>query len=154
MTLPAQGYGNYRRGFNGTVAWEKYPGSGAAGNLAAFSKRDAEFYLPLKFRETYPSVAFKGTEKLGEREVVVLEAPAAGRPKRWYFDTETGLLLRTETRNAQGKVAGSTDYDDYHVVDGVKEPFSIRLLDDDGTDFNIQLTEVRHNVQVAGYVPV
>src|SRR5690349_4332911 len=61
MTLRAQGYGNYRRGFNGKVAWEKYPGSDAAGNLAAFSKRDAEFYLPLKLRETYSNVAFKGT---------------------------------------------------------------------------------------------
>src|SRR5437773_1939390 len=29
MSLLAQGYGNYRRGFNGTVAWEKYPGSAA-----------------------------------------------------------------------------------------------------------------------------
>jgi hypothetical protein len=26
MVLLAQGYGNYRRGFNGMVAWEKYPG--------------------------------------------------------------------------------------------------------------------------------
>jgi hypothetical protein len=26
MVLLAQGYGNYRRGFNGIVAWEKYPG--------------------------------------------------------------------------------------------------------------------------------
>src|SRR5437773_3140151 len=39
MALVAQGFGNYRRGFNGTVAWEKYPGR-AAGNLAAFAKRD------------------------------------------------------------------------------------------------------------------
>jgi predicted aspartyl protease len=149
MVLLAQGFGNYRRGFNGVVAWEKYPGGDNASNLSGFSKRDAEFYLPVRFRETYPNLALQGREKLREREVFVLEAPAAGRPKRWYFDTETGLLLRTETRNAQGKVAGSTDYDDYRGVDGVKEPFSIRLLDDDGTDFNIQLSEVRHNVQIA-----
>lgn len=149
MVLLAQGFGNYRRGFNGLVAWEKYPGSDNAGNLSGFSKRDAEFYLPVRFRETYPNVALKGREQLREREVFVLEAPDAGKPKRWYFDTETGLLLRTETRNAQGKVVGSTDYDDYHEVDGVKEPFRIRLLDDDGTDFNIELSEVRHNVQIA-----
>ena len=149
MVLVAQGYGNYRRGFDGTVAWEKYPGNGNASNLSGFSKRDAEFYLPIKFRETYPSVGLKGREKLRDREVFVLEAPGAGKPKRWYFDAETGLLLRTETRNAQGKVLGSTDYDDYRGVDGVKEPFNIRLLDDDGTDFNIQLSEVQHNVQLS-----
>jgi predicted aspartyl protease len=149
MVIAAQGYGDYRRGFDGTIVWEKYSGDGNAGNLSGFSKRDAEFYLPIKFRETYPRVALKGHEKLREHEVFVLEAPAAGNPRLWYFDAETGLLLRTETRNAQGKVLGLTDYDDYRGVDGVKEPFSIRLLDDDGTDFNIQLSEVRHNVQLS-----
>jgi outer membrane lipoprotein-sorting protein/predicted aspartyl protease len=148
MVLLAQGYGNYRRGFNGTVAWEKYPGSDKGSNLSDFSKRDAEFYLPLKFRETYPNVALKGSEKLGERETSVLEAPAAGNPKRWYFDNKSGLLLRTETRNSSGKALESVDYDDYRMVDGVQEPFSIRLVDRDGTDFNIKLSEVKHNVLI------
>ena len=145
MVLLAQGYGNYRRGFNGTLAWEKYPGSREANNLSGFSKRDAEFYLPLKFRETYPNVTLKGSEKIGEHEALVLEAPAAGNPKRWYFDNQTGLLLRTETRISSGKVLDSVDYDDYRMVEGVQEPFSIRLIDRDGTDFNIKLGEVKHN---------
>ena len=147
MALVAQGYGNYRRGFSGTVAWEKY-GSDRAGNLAGFSTRDAEFYLPIKFHEMYPNVALKGNEKLGERETAVLEAPAAGNPRRWYFDDQSGLLLRTETRNSAGKALDSIDYDDYRAVDGVQEPFSIRLVDRDGTDFNIKLSEVKHNVLI------
>lgn len=146
MVLLAHGYGNYRRGFNGTLAWEKYPGSREANNLSGFSKRDAEFYLPLKFRETYPNVTLKGSDKIGEHESFVLEAPAAGNPKRWYFDNQTGLLLRTEKRNSSGKTLDSVDYDDYRMVEGVQEPFSIRLIDRDGTDFNIKLGEVKHNV--------
>src|ERR1044072_6463724 len=145
MVLVAQGYGNYRRGFNGTVAWEKYPGRDTAGNLSGFSKRDAEFYLPLKFRETFPKVALKDNEKLGERETAVLEAPGEGNPQRWYFDNESGLLLRSETRSLSGKTLESVDYDDYRVVDGVKEPFNIRIVDRDGTDFNIKLSELEHN---------
>jgi outer membrane lipoprotein-sorting protein/predicted aspartyl protease len=148
MVLLAQGYGNYRRGFNGTVAWEKYPGSESASNLSGYSKRDAEFYLPLKFHETYPNVALKDNGKLGEHETTVLEAPAAGSPKRWFFDNNSGLLLRTETRNSSGKVLDSVDYDDYRMVGGVQEPFSIRLVDRDGTDFNIKLSEVKHNILV------
>jgi predicted aspartyl protease len=147
MTLLAEGFGNYRRGFNGTVAWEKYPGS-APGNLAAFAKRDAEFYLPLKFREIYTNVAFKGTAKLCELEAYLLEAPAAGNPKHWYIDRRSGLLLRVETTNAAGKVLESADYGDYRTVDGVQEPFSIRIVDRDGTDFNIKLGEVKHNVLI------
>ena len=145
MVLVAQGYGNYRRGFNGTVAWEKYPGRDSAGNLSGFSKRDAEFYLPLKFRETFSKVALKDNEKLGERETAVLEAPGEGNPKRWYFDNQSGLLLRSETRSLSGKTLESVDYDDYRVVDGVKEPFNIRIVDRDGTDFNIKVSEVEHN---------
>lgn len=148
MVLLAQGYGNYRRGFNGTVAWEKYPGSDIASNLSGISKRDADFYLPLKFRETYPNLALKGRAKLGELETYLLEAPAAGNPKRWYFDSQSGLLLRAETTNSSGKVLESVDYSDYQMVDGVQEPFSIRLLDRDGTDFIIKLNEVRHNVLI------
>src|SRR2546423_9683748 len=148
VTLLAQGSGNYRRGFNGTVAWEKYPGS-AAGNSTAFAKRDAEFYLPLEFRKIYPNVAFKGTAKLGELHTYVLEAPGVGNPKHWYFDRQSGLLLRAETINAAGKVLESVEYSDYRPVDGVQEPFGIRLVDRDGTDFNIKLSEVKHNVLIA-----
>ena len=145
MVLVAQGYGNYRRGFNGTVAWEKYPGRDNANNLSGFSKRDAEFQLPLKFRDTFPKVVLKDNEKLGARETAVLEVPGEGNPKRWYFDIESGLLLRSETRTTSGKILESVDYDDYRIVDGVKEPFSIRIVDRDGTDFNIKLSEVEHN---------
>ena len=148
MVLLAQGYGNYRRGFNGTVAWEKYPGRDSASNLSSFSKRDAEFYLPLKFRETYPNATLKGSEVLNQHETFVLEAPAAGNPKRWYFDHKSGLLLRTETRDSSGKTLDSVDYDNYSLVDSIQEPFSIRLIDRDGTDFNIKLSEVKHNVLI------
>lgn len=148
MVLLAQGYGNYRRGFNGSVAWEKYPGSDSAGNLSSLSKRDAEFYLPLRFRETYPNVTLKGSEILNGHETFVLEAPAAGNPKRWYFNSKSGLLLRAETRNSSGKTLDSVDYDNYGMVDGVQEPFSIRLVDRDGTDFNIKLSEVKHNILI------
>src|ERR1044071_5876972 len=81
MVLVAQGYGNYRRGFNGTVAWEKYPGRDSASNLSGFSKRDAEFHLPLKFRETFPRLALKDNEKLGERETAYSKRPAKAIPK-------------------------------------------------------------------------
>jgi predicted aspartyl protease len=41
------------------------------------------------------------------------------------------------------------EYSDYRVVDGVQEPFGIRLVDRDNTDFNIKLSEVKHNVLIA-----
>lgn len=110
MILLATGFGNYRRGFNGMVAWERYPGSDEARTISGFTKRDAEFYLPVEFRETFPNIALKGRENFGGHDAYVLEAPRAGNPKRWYFDAQTGLLLRSEVSNANAQVIESVDY--------------------------------------------
>src|SRR5262249_20358135 len=66
MVLLAAGYGNYRRGFDGNKAWELYPGGARSKPFAGFAKRDAEFYLPVRFLELFPNASVKGTDKLNE----------------------------------------------------------------------------------------
>jgi len=78
--------------------------------------------------------------KVDERGAVVLEAPRNGRPRLFYFDTDTGLLLRTEEHDATGKITDAVEYTDYREVDGVKVPFIIYLVQD--VHFTIKLTEV------------
>src|SRR5437773_6500484 len=51
---------------------------------------------------------------------ILLEASRNGSPRRFYFDTVTGLLLRTEEWNAAGKITEAFEYQDYRDVDGVK----------------------------------
>src|SRR5262245_9457346 len=136
--------GNPRTGFNGATAWrEEY---GEAKELTVYPKRDADFYLPLKLRELYPRIELKGKEKLGAREVYRLEAPRLGNPRRWYFDTESGLLLRVETRNSEGNLLSREDYEDYRAVDGIRFPFTIRQLDQDQTETVVKYSEIKHNV--------
>src|SRR5262249_19276546 len=72
----------------------------------------------------------------------------AGRPKRWYFDAASGLLLRTEVRDANGALVKREDYDDFRAVDGVKIPFTIRGIDEDGIEFVVMLDEVKQNVPI------
>jgi hypothetical protein len=48
-----------------------------------------------------------------------------GRPRLFYFDVRTGLLLRVEGHDANGKVTSAVEYQDYREVDGVKVPFII-----------------------------
>lgn len=138
--------GTSRTGFNGVEAWEE--DNGKVQDAPGFIKREADFYFPLKLREVYPRLEFKGIEQIGNTEAYRLEAPRGGSPKRWYFAVSTGLLLRTEVRDAAGKLISSEDYEDYRVVDGVKIAFTTRSLEDN-LNFVIQFTEVKHNVELA-----
>ena len=136
--------GNSREGFNGTVAWAEE--NGEVKDSPDFAKRDADFYLPIRLREIYPKMQLKGKEKIGDIQSYVLEAPRGGNPERWYFDTQTGLLIRTEEMSG-GKLQHRADYEDYRAVDGLLIPFTERRMEE-GLDVIIKYTEVKHNVQI------
>src|SRR5436190_5770184 len=138
--------GNSRTGFNGTIAWEEKRGE--VKDAPGFSKRDADFYLPIKLKEVYPRIDLKGTERIGEREAYLLEAPRGGNPKRWYFDVKTGLLLRMEVRNAAGKVMEREDYQDYRAINGVQYAFTVRAIDENEVLFTINYTDIKLNVAI------
>ncbi len=157
LTVPGQT--TLKEGFDGTVGWQEDPDEGMvnkSGLELGSAIRDADFYQPLKLRTQYPNLALKGTTKLalfkanGERseprDLLVLEAPRNGQPHLFYFDASTGLLLRTEERNAANEVTSATEYDDYREVDGVKVPFLIHHVDD--AHFIIKLAEVKQNVVI------
>ena len=138
--------GSSRTGFNGTAAWEEEDGQ--VKDLSAYPKRDADFYLPIKLAELHPLIEVKAKEKVGGRQAYRLEAPRGGRPKQWYFDSVTGLLIRTEVRDAGGKLVRSQDYEDYRQVDGIRLPFSVREVDEDGTEILITFREIKHKVVI------
>ena len=58
----------------------------------------------------------------------------------------TGLLLRTEERNAANEVTSATEFDDYREVDGVKVPFVIHHVED--AHFVIKFAEVKQNCTI------
>ena len=137
--------GSLRTGFNGTDAWEEE--NGRVKDAPAFVKREADFYFPIKMRELYPRIELKGKERIADAEAYRLEAPRGGNPKRWYFDAETGLLIRTEVRNSAGKLVSSEDYEDYRDIDGVKIAFTTRGQEDN-IAFIIRLDDVKHNLRI------
>jgi carboxyl-terminal processing protease len=131
------GLGVMRRGFTGSYAYEQIPLFGfrqIEGRELADVRLTSELMWPVSLRRLYPTMTFKGAEKMGDAEVFVVEArPAAGHPTTLYFDARTGLLVRKD----------KTYFEDYREVDGVKLPF--RTHD----DFAVTtFTEIRHNVAV------
>jgi CubicO group peptidase (beta-lactamase class C family) len=145
-------------GYDGHVGWEQSDDGVTEKTgleLGSFA-RDSDFYQPLKLRQQYPNLSFKGETKLSlgkgssgkveEHQALVLEAPRAGSPRRFFFDSVTGLLLRSEEWNAAGKMDEATEYQDYRTVDGVKVPFIINQIEN--VVFTIKFTEVKHNIAI------
>jgi outer membrane lipoprotein-sorting protein len=151
--INVEGFGVVQEGFDGKVAWGQDPQSGLrekSGPELAAAKLDAEFHKPIKVKQLYPKIVVKGKDKVADHEVYVVEAtPVESAVETWYFDTQSGLMLRQDAvrEGPQGRQEIQTYLDDYKEVDGVKLPFSIRQVTPAFT-INITIKEVKHNVPV------
>jgi outer membrane lipoprotein-sorting protein len=111
---------------------------------------NATFPTPLlNYKEAGAKIELTGKDKVGTREVYVLQyTPKAGSPSKQYVDAETYLLLRTVTKvdvpAAGGEIEQTNDLADYREVDGVKVPFTINIVSSAQT-LAITLTKVEHN---------
>lgn len=147
------GFGVVQEGFDGKVGWAQDPQNGLrekAGAELATAKLDAEFLKPIKIKQLYPKIVVKGRDKVGDKEVYVVEAtPVESSVETWYFDTQSGLILRqdAERESPQGKQNVQVFLDNYKEVDGIKLPFSLHQITPAFT-LDIKIEEVKHNVPV------
>ena len=98
--------------------------------------KDAEFHQERRLQDLSSSLSLTGKEKVGEREAFVVQSRAGD--EKWYFDIESGLLLRH----------GDSFFEDYREVEGFKLPF--KITDDATYGFGIvvRLREIKHNVAI------
>jgi hypothetical protein len=143
------------QGVNGTAGWiknDRMRRELSASEVAQLN-RAAALYAVIKVKEPYTGMTVTGKEKVGEREAYVVERRLSdgSRTEKFYFDTETGLLLRqiVLTNTLLFPIPEQTDFEDYREVDGVKLPFTIRTSSID-TFFSAtrKFTEIKHNVPV------
>jgi zinc protease len=147
------GFGVVNRVFDGANGWSSDPMSGLrelSGAELGQMKRGSDFYQELNYKEHYTKTAVKGKEKVGSYETYVIEAtPAEGSPEKFYFDVNTGLLVRhdAEAETPQGTMMMETYLEDYKVVDGVKIPHTTKQVSA-AVSFVIKFTEVKNNVEI------
>lgn len=130
-TMELQGMGKQTVGMNGTATWfkndrENRPMSSV--ELSRFGSQARGLEL-LQLNAPYPRLNFGGKTKIGEREAWVLAGMTPDKKRvRYFFDTQTGLLLRriVNTETVVGMDPEQTDYEDYRDVNGVKIPFTVR----------------------------
>ena len=97
------------------------------------------------------SMRLGGMQKVGERDAYVVENATDAKTERYYFDSQTGLLLRKMTINKTVLMAfpEQVDFEDYRDVDGMKVPFTIRYSGIDTYDsWTRTFTEIKRNAAV------
>jgi outer membrane lipoprotein-sorting protein len=153
FVLDLPGFGMVKQGFDGKIAWAQDPQTGLrelSGAELAAMKLNSDFHRDTRLKVLYPKITVKGKDKVGEKEVIVLEAtPAEGSVEQWYFDVATGLMVRRdfELDSPLGKTPIQSFVDSYMEVDGLKIPSATRQVRPDMT-FNVKVTEVKHNVPI------
>jgi hypothetical protein len=91
-----------------------------------------------------------GTQKVGTHNTYIVEFDADKNDTgRLYFDTDTGLVVRTDdvirVDGADYKV--ETYLDDYRLVDGAYFAFRLRRVEK-GAIYTLKLTQIKNNVPV------
>ena len=153
VTISHAGTADSYTAFDGTIGWMGTAGRPAremAPADAAGSALDAEFYLGLRMKEIFTQLRPGRPDKIGDVPVLTLTGTRQGLPPvRFFFDANTGLLLRMVryTENPLGRMPVQIDYADYREIDGVKTPCRWTLSRPNGR-FTIQLNNVKANVAV------
>src|SRR5215510_7594672 len=135
-------------GFNGKSAWRRDSRAGLRTltgdeNLALRAAANYRNHLWLYSKKEKSKLADAASETVGGKpaRAVALTTGENVKIKLW-FDSASGLLVREELPAGNGVT--TFEYSDYGKVDGVLEPFTIKL-NADGEQYNITLSEVTHN---------
>jgi hypothetical protein len=144
----------YRHGSDGTMTWSDDPQNGIkeeTGTAAAASKRESDFYHPIDLKKIYAKLTVTGTEKVNGHDTYVVEAVTVdGTTDKLYFDTTSGLLVRSVSHHPApdgSDAIYTSDIEDYHDVDGIKLPF-VSHQSSEQVQYTITFTNVKQNVDL------
>lgn len=151
--IESQEMGTIEKGTDGDVVWELSAMTGPQikqGQERTDFLRETVFDRLARWRELYETVEYVGDDDVQGRSCRKLEVtPKDGGPQTWWFDIETGLLVkvRVVVENALGSIPLETYLDDYRRVDGILLPHTA-LVDAMGQRRVMTTTKVRHNVDL------
>lgn len=140
--------------YNGHEGWMQNAGGQArevtGGELEAM-ELGANLHLALNLKQRFSRLHAGRPEQVDGREADVLMGFNPGQaPVKLYFDSQSGLLVRTETFTATplGYDPMQVDYADYRNTDGVEAPFR-ETVAQPGLSYTIQFEQVRQNIPVS-----
>jgi photosynthetic reaction center cytochrome c subunit len=130
-------HGDSSQGYNGTIAWQQRGGEAQelSGDDLMRAKDSAALNPGLNLKKNYAHLEVKDIARIDGRDARrIIASRAGGSPDQYYFDAQSGLLLRISTliESPLGAIPQDTDYEDYREVSGVRVPFLIRVVRPDG----------------------
>jgi hypothetical protein len=146
--------GTVERGFDGKAGWEKGPrGVNELMNPVLDDlKSTLLFYRNIKLKEQFTRFRGSRKDKIGDRDVIVLNGTTTdNRREQLFFDAETGLLRRriSYVETPIGVIPSQIDFDDYRDVEGVKLPFMVKVSSvEPGLVSTRTYTEIKLNAAV------
>lgn len=147
------GIGEILDGYDGKTAWTINPIQGSRvkeGKELQQTKRNSSFSREAMIDKLYEKLTVRGIEKVGERDTYVVVASTEGLPDDiLYFDTETALMLRSDsiTITPEGQQASSSFYDDYREVEGIRSAHKIRAKTP-AFEINTVFTETKYGLPI------
>lgn len=138
--------------FDGHAGWVTgfgAPRELAGGDLEA-ARLDADFYFPSHLKELFTQFRARPAEKIGDREAFVVYALKEGQPPvRFYFDEQSGLLVRlvSYTETFLGRNPTEITFADYRDTDGVKLPYHWTIARPPGRT-TVQVDQIQQNVPI------
>ncbi len=145
--------GEHILAFDGKQAWSFDPGSGVrevTGRELIELRRSSQFLYESRLRALFSEVRVVEKTMEDDHPAWVLQAtPADGPPELFYFDAQTGLLLRHDSTQStpEGDIPIEHRYSNYIAVDGVQVPTLLRHRDP-AIEWQVKFSEIRHNVAI------
>ncbi len=133
-------------GFNGKSGWERDSRVGlktltGSASLAQHAEAVFRNALWFNFKKEKSKIVTGGKSTVeGKAANVVLLNTVKGVEIKLYFDAATGLLLREE--NVCGDVSETFIYDDYRVVNGMQQPFHVKM-ENGGETYVVEFAEIK-----------
>lgn len=125
------GIGKIEGGFDGETAWENSALQGPRildGDEKIEAKRAAMLAVISNWRDVYKEARTVGSEDVDGKPAWKVEMTAKeGKPETFYFDKESGLLVKTSSVRTTplGDIPAETDMTDFRPVDGIITPFTM-----------------------------
>lgn len=148
--------GNSTRAYNGKTGYVISPRGllgeyTVTGNELEGLRLDAVMSFPGQIKTALTNWRVGNDDLVNNVDVHVVQGRGPkGLLATLYFDTKTGLLVRTVRYSVSpiGRIPTQMDYSDYRDVNGIKFPFKYTFSWLDGKD-SFQLSSVKTNVPIA-----